>query len=79
MGKRLTIKEIVNRLGIAYDTFYGWRRGSRRRRPLPVHRERKGRGVAVHVLEDDLIAFLAMYRPDLLTLWQKQLTAPKDR
>jgi hypothetical protein len=75
MAQRLTIKEIVHRLGIAYDTFYGWRRGSSNRTPLRTYQERKGLGLVVHVEEDDLIEFLGRYRPDLLARWRRDIDA----
>lgn len=66
MEKQLTTKQICQRLDVSMVTLKSWRDGSSVRRPLPAVAKKLGqRGKLVYVYWNDLLDWLAEYRPDL--------------
>lgn len=65
-----TIREVVRKLDITAMTLDAWRRGSRRRPPLPVRMQPYGGHRRITIEASDLVAWLKQNRSDLVQKWQ---------
>jgi len=70
--KLVAPREVSRRLNISILAINGWRRGSARRRPLPVAYGRAGNAKRIWIMEAELSAWLKTFRPDLWNVWQYQ-------
>ena len=68
-GKLFTLNAISARLNCTLMTLSTWRRGTSNRRLLPMRTVRCGFAHRVLVAENDLLTWLAAYRPDLYRMW----------
>ena len=66
----LKTRDVMKRLDVTHVTLLNFRKGSRRRRPLPVTRLRYGRAYRVTYYESDILEWLHAYRPDLVKRWE---------
>jgi len=70
VGRKITIREITDRLGITPMSVYTWREGSPVRDPLRCHTIPHGKHRRILFDEIDLIMFLVRYGlTDLLAKW----------
>lgn len=67
---KVSTADIVKRLGLATLTVVKWRQGSSQRPALPSYTTVIGKHNRVHFLEHELMAWLKVYRPDLLDMWR---------
>jgi hypothetical protein len=71
-GRMVTTRDIMRELNVTQLTVLEWRRGTNQRRPLPVNYSTLGKSRRIEIVETDLRAYLAQYRPDLLAIWRQQ-------